>query len=348
MRKTMKVLAIIGAVALALGLILCAGAMAASDGGVRDGLHWLTLPAYWTRGSDGQVQFNVGESQAPVTLTYTAQGPVNALTLGITSHDVQLVPSDSLSTLRITYDQTRDDQFTIREENGALTFKEQGQATVGFNFGFNVKNTRVLVEYPAAQTFESLTVICVSGDVDSKVPAAGKVVIGTTSGDVRTDALTAESLEVTTISGEQRLGPVSAGTIELASTSGDIRFDALDGDTVSATSVSGSVKGSIRCRELKAGTTSGDVALKLDSEKSTVGTISGEVELKLAPAAYRTELSTASGDARIGNRSYDNDEFPFKGRFTLEANGEVTSGTPEGARTLSVTTTSGEVSLKID
>ncbi len=351
MHKTMKTLAIIGAIVLGLGLILCAGAIASADGGIRDGLNWLTIPARWTRGSDGHYHFQTASDPAYAreTLTYTASGPVSELRLSAASHDIRLVPSESPSAVRVTYDQTRDNQFTITEENGRLTFRETaGSVNIGFNFSVDLEENVILVEYPAAQPFRRLDVSSVSGDVRSEVPAAGEVSVSTTSGDLYTAALEADSFSASSISGEMRLGAVRAGTIELASTSGDLRWEALDADTVRISSISGRLEGAVLGGKLTVGTTSGDIALNADVAETSINTTSGEVELKLASAAYRTDISTVSGDARIGSTNYDDDDLPFEGHFTLEANGNVTSGIPDGARMLKISTTSGDVTLKIN
>ncbi len=351
MHKTMKTLAIIGAIVLALGLILCAGAIASADGGIRDGLNWLTIPARWTRGSDGQYHFQAssGTAHASETLTYTASAPVTELRVGTAAHDIRLVPSESLSTVRITYDQTRDDQFKITEENGCLTFQEiNSSVNVGFDLSFDTANGRVIVEYPAAQIIRTLKLTAVSGDIRCEAPEAGAVTFSTTSGDIRTAALQADSFTAGTVSGGMELGAVSAAKIELSSTSGDMKWESLAADTVKVSSISGAVKGALRAAELTASTTSGDIRLDADCGSLDIGTISGEVELELAPAAYRAQLSTVSGDVKISGRHYDRKDLPFKGRFTLEANGEITSGTPEGARPLSISTTSGDMTIKVD
>ncbi len=350
MRKTMKTLAIIGAVALALGLILSAGALAAADNGVSDGLNWLSIPARWERGSDGHLHFRGGsvDSYASVSMTYDAKYRVSALILKVSALDVELVPSDTLSAVRITYDQVRDDEFTITEEGGCLSFLQTGRVTVGVDFSFRDERGRVVVEYPAAQPFETIKAGTVSGELLSKVPTAGDVSFSTTSGDIRTEALKANIFEASTISGELNLGTVSAARIELASTSGDLRCKGLDADSVKVSTVSGKVSGAARCGKLTAGTTSGDISLSLDADDTTIGTTSGEIDLKLAPAVYRTDISTVSGDARIGDRHYDSKELPFKGHFTLEANGNLSSGTPDGARFLKISSTSGDFSIKLD
>lgn len=185
----------------------------------------------------------------------------------------------------------------------------------------------------------------------------GAVALATVSGDVRAEALHG-GLSVSTTSGDVRLNDL-AGTLNATTISGDVHLGdgQVEGATINSTSGAveiagvggqlqiGTVSGDITVRDahngqLSLATTSGSIEYEGDlasSGNNEINTISGDVQLQLPDdSSFRLDASSVSGEV---NTSFQLSEAE-NGRNSLK--GVVGSG----AATLTVGTTSGEITIE--
>ena len=195
-----------------------------------------------------------------------------------------------------------------------------------------------------------------SGDVDV-AGLAGPVTLGTVSGDVRAESL-AGGLAVETTSGDVRLSDV-AGQLSVGTISGEVKLEdgQVDGATVKTTSgdvelagvagalsvstVSGEIDVSgARDGRLTLATTSGDIGYDGELARggtSQISSISGDVKLALpASSGFRLDASTVSGELRS--------DFDLQGGVAQRRS--LTGVAGDGAATLNVSTTSGEIHIE--
>jgi len=195
-----------------------------------------------------------------------------------------------------------------------------------------------------------------SGEIDVE-GLSGAVSLTSLSGDIHAGDLTG-GLTISTTSGEVKLNDI-AGKLDVGNISGDVKLEngKIDGATVNTTSggvdldgVAGalkltSVSGDIRVREAHDGqlalsTTSGKITYEGSlASKSTnsLNSFSGDVNVQLPDAsAFRLDASTASGDI--------NSEFEL--RDGQQAHGNLSGAAGDGSATLTVGTTSGDISIE--
>lgn len=138
-----------------------------------------------------------------------------------------------------------------------------------------------------------------SGDLHIPKLKAEKLLLATTSGDIRAEAETGE-LDAASTSGDQELKAAgSLKVLNIGATSGDIRLEAEKAETVKAGTTSGNMQ--LTIRELgtaELGGTSGNVTVRTGSMKSLrVSTTSGNVTAALPEnPGFTARVSTVSGD----------------------------------------------------
>jgi hypothetical protein len=185
-----------------------------------------------------------------------------------------------------------------------------------------------------APTTADIRVTTASGDVQIEA-IDGDVTIETTSGDVRLDAI-GGALAVKTVSGDVTLRNGRVPRARVATTSGDVNLSGVRGP-LEATSISGDI--SIRDvveGPVNVNTTSGRIsgagALSVDLSLSSV---SGDVRLDLpVDTGFRVSIQTISGDI-------DAPGLRGGGRRS-----EWSATLGDGAHTVNITTTSGDVRIR--
>jgi DUF4097 and DUF4098 domain-containing protein YvlB len=137
-----------------------------------------------------------------------------------------------------------------------------------------------------------------SGEV-SVAGAAGRISVNTASGDITlTDA---RAGRIATASGNVEVQG-AAGVYSVATSSGDVTIDAAS-DSLWVESTSGDVVVRKAGHDPGVRTSSGDVTLRGASGKISVTTVSGEVEAQVSPPLTGANISSSSGDVRVGLQS---------------------------------------------
>jgi lia operon protein LiaG len=136
------------------------------------------------------------------------------------------------------------------------------------SFGFSWNDLVLEVSVPRGYK-GNLAVRSVSADVDVAPHQYAGIALITTSGSMRTEALTAGNFYAHTTSGDLTAAAITAERSDISSTSGEIRVKSLTGD-LKAGSVSGSMEITFAAvpGRLDAESTSGDVTIHLPSEPS--------------------------------------------------------------------------------
>ena len=141
----------------------------------------------------------------------------------------------------------------------------------------------------------------VSGDVVIPNITASKVSLGSSSGDIKVDAVSAGindsagAVDIETVSGDINVGQL-AGEIDIESSSGEITVKQLTGAT-KIKSISGNIESESIAGDAWLGTTSGDIAVQRIDGAVTAESSSGGVKI-LAGAGGRN-VKTTSGDIRL-------------------------------------------------
>ncbi|WP_448542398.1 DUF4097 family beta strand repeat-containing protein [Roseiflexus sp.] len=185
-----------------------------------------------------------------------------------------------------------------------------------------------------APTTADIRVATASGDVQIEA-IDGDVTVETTSGDVRLDAI-GGALTVETVSGDVTLRNGRVRRARVETTSGDVNLGGVRGP-LEATSISGDI--SVRDvveGPVEVNTTSGRIsgagALSVDLNLSSV---SGDVQLDLpADTGFRLSIQTISGDI----------DAPGLRGGGVRSEWSATLG--DGAHTVNITTTSGDVRIR--
>lgn len=180
----------------------------------------------------------------------------------------------------------------------------------------------------------------VSGDVVIPNITAFKVSLGSSSGDIKVDAVSAGirdsagAVGIATVSGEINVGQLS-GEMDIESSSGEITVKQLTGAT-KIKSISGNIESESISGDARLRTTSGDITVQRIDGAVTAESSSGSVKI-LAGAGERT-VKTTSGDIRLEG---------MEGAWeTRSSSGEVWIKAKEGSG--SIGTTSGDISLELE
>ena len=171
----------------------------------------------------------------------------------------------------------------------------------GLHGTVNSTDKRVTVEIP--QSLESFVVYNTSGNINAQALSAASVYVGTTSGDIKIDAVTAEGkAKIESTSGKVGVGEINGSEVQVDTTSGDIELSKV----ASAGKVSvDSTSGDIKINELKGvsasvDTTSGDITVSsaVVEGEYRIDTTSGSLNIGKINAGSLA-LDTTSGDANI-------------------------------------------------
>lgn len=271
----------------------------------------------------------------PSTVTLVDQTlPGSRLELTAISGDVEIVPWDRREIrVEVTQRGGQADRTAVEVQQAGDAVRVTTSQRSDFCIGFCWRELRYRVSLPEGA---AASVRTASGDID--VAGAGDLTIETVSGDVELRDIRGR-LEGETTSGDVRLDNGALTGARLQTVSGDVRLSGVDGAIAVATT-SGDITVQDAARgTLALGTTSGGVEYEggLAPGESRVSTISGDVELRLpADGGFRLDASTVSGE--ISN------DFALEG---LQQDRRALRGTAgDGAATLSVQTTSGDISIR--
>lgn len=276
MKKTMKTLAVIAAILLGLGLIVCVGAMATAENGFRDAISWFTAPlrVSWDNNAHRLRVSAPEEYGKPVSHDFTADGAIREIVIDTVSPNIRLVPTAGIDCLRVHYIERYDGQFTVAEDGGTLRItQDPAVGTIGFDFLSLTEE--FIIEYPSDAALDALSIESVNGSVD--------------------------------------IGALDAKTVRLSGTNGNVHLSELTANTVVYENVNGSLTGVLTCDTLTANTTNGSFTLTLDARSAEFTHVNADIKLALAgsPTEYALDYSAVNTDLQFNGRSLEPGQYTF-------------------------------------
>ncbi len=279
------------------------------------------------------------------------------------------------------------EEVTITEKNGKLSVTREEKSMVHlFNIDFDLfdytteitlpkdYNGKVYVESSSggaelyALTGSDIVVDSSSGSIEAKNIRAEELVLSASSGSVVLNEIEVKGkVGLKTSSGRVKAEDVECNDLEAKASSGSIEFKKIEAENVKAEATSGS----IGCYEI---TAENDISLANSSGSITVENSSSKsLNTKNSSGGHRyndVKADTVYTESTSGNVNFDNLNIGKKGEFHSTSGGvhgtvagaeedfsiitSTTSGSSNlnnsrsGNKTLDITTTSGNISVKFE
>ncbi len=322
MSRSAKILLVLAAVFVVLGLVIFSAAMIATNWDFTK----LNTVNYETNRHEISEQF----SDISVT-TETA--------------DVVFLPSQDGKCTVVSYE-AENARHTVSVQNGTLNIKladtRRWYEHITF---FSIGSPKITVYLPETEyaslevrtdtgdvnipkdfSFEGIKISTDTGDVSSKAPFAGAMTVATDTGDINIINICSEEhggrIDIETDTGRVKLSRVNCKSLDIESDTGDVTLDDVvsSGDVLvesgtgdvtlsgvlsigklSIESDTGDVKfDKSDAAEIFVETDTGDVTGTLLSNKLfTVKTVTGDVDVPVSVAGGRCEITTATGDVEL-------------------------------------------------
>lgn len=302
----------------------------------------------------------------PVKALVPSTAALHSVTIEESMGDLQIEGGACDRPYELIYENCREEDYAVSEQNGALVIRRLRQKKSGIHLlKFNAASAQKLIlrlgnaidqlnvrtssgdtEISALTVNGSLTVSGASGDVEmERLQGACECSFNTASGDIRLEDCSLANVKIAVASGDIALEKVSAGNTEIRATSGDIEIgdsDFAQNASLQTTSGDMDVK-SIRVQNFRAKTLSGDVVLSdFDADDLQADAVSGDIRLR-GICANRIQLSAASGDLRVQLREAAGG-YDFRAHSTI---GDVHVPMSRGERAVELTTTSGDIAASV-
>ncbi len=328
MKKSAKILLIIAAVLLLLGVAICVAALAMGAdpiGLVLDGTYTFTLDFSGKDnnnpgrdGEFGQRPDGVSVSIAEGENNYSVSSDIKELSIDWVSGKVKIVKGEGNA---ITFSESApggieaEDRLHYSVEGKTLKISccDNGGITIGINIDSGCENKELVVSVP----YE-----------------LAELYVDTTSADVEIENISfGATLDVNTSSGDLRATGIDCAAVVLNSTSGDMAYMGACREFYADTT-SGEISFTGSCIDFEADSTSGEVKADfVDMPREiSADTVSGAVSFVFpSDASFELEYDTVSGDF--------NCEFPV-----LLRDGDYVVGS--GGAEVDVDTTSGGLKIK--
>lgn len=274
MNRTVKIILIIAAVLIPVGIIIAGlgiffggktgWSMSAGDGGT-------------------------------VVMSDAVEGSVDlkdfdSLNLKVASMDVNIMRGDSY---KLTYRTEKGFEPQISEENGTLSVTQPSKVITFFSFDFDRESSTYTITVPEDNSGIKIEAVSSSGDIMiDRIKASGAV--KTSSGDVLLNDIEGSDLSVSTSSGEINSDKVKVKEITLSSSSGDIAMLRTQTDDINGNTSSGEIEiydSAIGNATFMA--SSGDVKLELNGDKDD----------------YSYDVKVSSGDININGEEVDGKSY---------------------------------------
>ena len=299
MPKWMKLFLKIGAIAVAIGLVLTV-------------IGWFvgTEKNYTMQLKDGKLIVKCG-SEDKQELPYTKLDSFTKIDVDMNSADIRFVKGDDFAIEYIVFG----DEPIYSVENDTLTVKrEQENTIINWNLNFSFENNnQITIYYPEDMTFEDVNVYNGYGDITlSNNIISDRVTVDTKYGDIHIEQVNGElfvssSYGDCVINGgyisdakvELKNGSfncrntVFSGTTEFSNSYGDIDASGCDFENLVVTMKNGSLN-------VSSGSVSGNVNLS-----NSYGDTSLNLQGIPDEAAYGYEIHNSYGDIRLNGNNYE-------------------------------------------
>lgn len=254
----MKKALIVGAVLLALGIILSLGGFAAMG-----------------------FDFSNLLTANHVTRTYTPEGDFSDISVTGVTCDIRVAKSeDDTCKVILMIDDRYDSSVEVQSGKLSIHVEEnlKWYQQIGF---FSGKNT--ITVYLPEKDYHLLEAKAVTGDITLESGFRfSDVIIHATTGDIHVSSLSCEKISIKVTTGDIDLRDVLTETMSLKATTGDIKLSSCDGNQMDIRNTTGDVKGTLRTgKQFTAHATTGDVRVPSDSGTGTcnIKTTTGNIEI---------------------------------------------------------------------
>ncbi len=291
MNKTVKIILIVAAILLPVGVIITIFGML-SGGGEGWGLDV----------SGGEAKVITKNVEESVDLA-----EFDSLMVETSSADVIVMRGDSY---KIEYTTREGREPIIEEEGGKLTVKQAPMGLVLFDFNFGSVGNKYVIYVPDNGKTIDLDVVTSSGDIMlDRINASGSVVVS--SGDVVLNDIKGESINVQTSSGDINIDKGEYKGVDFKATSGDVNLLRVMSDTISCKTSSGDIDiYDSETDELSCDATSGEVTVQLNGD----------------PEEYSYDVHVSSGDIVVNGIETDGKEFSKDAAGDKSVNAHASSG----------------------
>ncbi len=275
MKPIRTILIRVSLLAIALGFVLCLGALVAMKFDL--------------------TRFNTQETQV---VNHTVSESFTHISVDVSDCDVRFVSSHG-DTCRVDCPESPNLSYSISVEQGTLTITEQDDTAWYHHVGIDLE-PKELVVYLPQQTYGTLKLKTVTGNVSlpqdfSFVDAT----ISTTSGTLQCASAVSGEATMETISGDVDITGWTPQTLQIQSTSADVRLSqVVVANSCRVENVSGDVHlNGCDAQSLVINTVSGDISASLCTGKTfSTQTVSGDVDVPSNFSGGSCNLTTVSGD----------------------------------------------------
>lgn len=243
--------------------------------------------------------------------------------------NVFFTEDNEIRVIQYSYKDLEENQlFQVNKTSSNITISED--KTPRFHlFYFGFMDQKVYDVYIPKAYKESLEIKAVSGDVGvNESLEFDKLVISSTSGDIKMGDVKANSIQIESISGDIKLQDLTNDNLKLKTISGDIEVE--------------SAKGTIEAK-----TTSGTIEIKEISGNVELTSVSGDIKSDDFKVTGDSKVKTTSGNVRMYLNKESNCEIQTKsvsGNVTLPNRRNVMGVEPYVE--LDIDTVSGNIKLE--
>ena len=169
MKKTLKVLTLTAILMLIAGAMLVGGAVATA--GPQQVVQWLGLPLYVTHGENGWQIDTPAYYSEPQERTWEGDADeVTRLRMDAVDTDLKLVAVEGIDTVRLTWYELRENEYTVSLENGSLELAyEEMTGIINFDVSSvweeHAEIPDFVLEYPAGKGWLAVVLTGVDGEI---------------------------------------------------------------------------------------------------------------------------------------------------------------------------------------
>lgn len=195
--------------------------------------------------------------------------------------NVFFTEDEEIRVIQYAYKDLKENQlFQVNNTYSNVTISED--KTPGFHlFYFGFMDRKVYDVYIPKSYKESLEIESVSGDVEViESLEFDKLIISSTSGDIK-------------------MGDMKANSIQIESISGDIKLQDLENDNLKLKTISGDIEVESAKGKIEAKTTSGTIEIREINGKVELASISGDVKSDDFKVMGNSKVKTTSGNVRM-------------------------------------------------
>ncbi len=233
------------------------------------------------------------------TNTHQIKEDYNDILIDIDTADITFAASNNGKTTVVCHEDSKAKHSVSVNSEGNLVIKIKNEKKWYDYLGFNFESPKITLSLPSGK-YGALSIKASTGDVNiSKDFSFESISVVSSTGDVECGASTMGKLSISLTTGDILVKDLSAGEMDLSVTTGRIELSSVDcaGKLQTSVSTGKSQFKDILCKSLFSNGSTGDIFLEnvIASEKLSVERSTGDIELEHCDAG-ELFLSTSTGD----------------------------------------------------